>query len=365
MQIKDVLKVLEAFAPSVYQENYDNSGLIYGNLDQNLTGILVTIDITETVLEEAVKENCNLIVAHHPIVFKPLKTLTGKNYVERVLIKAIQRNVALYAIHTNLDNIMGGVSFQIASVLGLKDVKVLAPTTHNLYKLTTFCPQEYANQVLEALWQAGAGQIGNYQDCSFRTEGIGTYRPNEKAKPFVGVQGVLEQASETRLEVIFPAHCKTDVMKALRKAHPYEEIAYYLHLLENENQEVGAGAIGFLENEMSERSFLILLKAKMRASVVRHTALLGKPIRKVAVCGGSGAFLLPKALAQQADIFITADIKYHDFFEADGRILLADIGHYESEAFTKNLIADILQKADLSVPIKISQISTNPINYFY
>ncbi|MCS6794960.1 MAG: Nif3-like dinuclear metal center hexameric protein [Raineya sp.] len=365
MLIKDVINVLENFAPPVYQESYDNAGLLCGDLDNNLTNVLLTLDITEQVLQEAIRENCNLIVAHHPIVFKPLKSLTGKNYVERVLIKAIQHNIALYAIHTNLDNVIGGVSFHIASILGLKDVKILAPTSQNLYKLTTFCPHEYTQQVLEALWQAGAGQIGNYQDCSFRSEGIGTYRPNEKANPFAGTRGYLEQAPETRLEVIFPVHCKNDIFKALRKAHPYEEIAYYLHLLENENQEVGAGAIGNLETEMSEQEFLSYLKEKMQLKVIRHTALRGKPIRKVALCGGSGFFLLKKAISQKADAFITADIKYHDFFDADGQILLADIGHYESEIFTKNLLAEILQKKNPEIPLKISQISTNPIDYFY
>ncbi|PKQ69698.1 Nif3-like dinuclear metal center hexameric protein [Raineya orbicola] len=365
MQIREVINLLEGFAPTIYQESYDNAGLIYGNLEANITGILISLDITEAILDEAIRANCNLIVAHHPIVFKPLKTFTGKNYVERVLIKAIRQNIALYAIHTNLDNVQNGVSFHIASILGLKNIKVLAPTTQNLYKLTTFCPPDYAQKVLEALWQAGAGQIGNYQDCSFRLEGMGTYRPNEKANPFAGTQGYLEQAPETRLEVILPAHAKNDIFKALRKAHPYEEIAYYLHLLENENQEIGAGAIGMLENPMTEKDFLGYLKEKMNLKVIKHTALLGKPIQKVALCGGSGFFLLKKAIAQKADVFITADIKYHEFFDADGQILLADIGHYESEVFTKNLITKILQEKNPHIPLKISQISTNPIDYFF
>ncbi len=365
MLIREVINLLEGLAPTIYQENYDNSGLIYGNLEENITGILISLDITESILDEAISENCNLIVAHHPVVFKPLKTLTGKNYVERVLIKAIQHNIALYAIHTNLDNVMGGVNFQIASILSLQDVRVLAPTTQNLYKLTTFCPHEYTQQVLEALWQAGAGQIGNYQDCSFRLEGIGTYRPNEKAKPFAGTQGHLEQAPETRIEVIFPIHVKNNIFKALRKAHPYEEIAYYLHLLENENQELGAGAIGTLETAMDELSFLAFLKEKMQLNVIRHTAFLNRPIRKVALCGGSGLFLLKKAIAQNADAFITADVKYHEFFDAEGQILLADIGHYESENCTKNLLAQLLKEKNCNVSVKISQISTNPVNYFY
>ena len=362
--IKQVISQLEAFAPPIYQENYDNSGLIVGNTNRKITGVLLSLDITEAVVEEAIAQNCNLIVAHHPILFKPLKSLTGKNYVERTLLKAIENQIVLYAIHTNLDNVLEGVNHKIAQKLGLENLKILSPTTQNLYKLTTFCPNEYKNYVLEAMWTAGAGKIGNYDDCSFSLQGIGTYRPTDKAQPFQGEKGILEEAPETRLEVLVPIHAKSAVLQALRKAHPYEEIAYYLHLLENDNQDIGAGIIGTLPQAMTEKDFLQYLKNQMNLSVIKHTALLGKSIEKVALCGGSGFFLLGKAISQEADIFITSDVKYHEFFDAENRIVLADIGHYESEFFTKELLFEILSEKFTNIAIQISKISTNPVYYF-
>lgn len=362
--IKQVIGELENFAPPVYQEHYDNSGLIVGYPERKVTGILLSLDVTEAVVEEAIALNYNLIIAHHPILFKAIKSLTGKNYVERVLLKAMEHQIALYAIHTNLDNVLHGVNNKIAQKLGLQNLKILSPTTQNLYKLTTFCPNEYRNHVLEAMWAAGAGSIGNYDDCSFQLQGIGTYRPTSQANPFQGERGVLEEAPEVRLEVLVPLHAKNAVLRALRKAHPYEEIAYYLHLLENENQDVGAGIIGDLPEAMPEKDFLGYLKTQMNLTLIKHTALLGRDIRKVALCGGSGFFLLGKAIAQGADIFITSDVKYHEFFDAENRIVLADIGHYESEFFTKELLFEILSEKFTNIAVQISEISTNPVYYF-
>lgn len=364
ISIKEVISELEKFAPPIYQENYDNSGLIVGDTSRKVTGVLLSLDITEAVLEEAIIQGSNLIIAHHPILFKPIKNLTGKNYVERVLLKAIENKIVLYAIHTNLDNMMRGVNHKIAQKLGLENTKILSPTSKNLYKLTTFCPNEYKNYILEAMWAAGAGSIGNYDDCSFQMQGIGTYRPSSQAKPFQGEKGILEETPEVRLEVLVPIHAKNAVLQALRKAHPYEEIAYYLHLLENENQDIGAGMIGDLPEAMPEKEFLVYLKSKMHLSLIKHTAFLGKNIQKVALCGGSGFFLLRKAIAQEADIFITSDVKYHEFFDAENRIVLADIGHYESEFFTKELLFEILSEKFTNIAVQISKISTNPVYYF-
>lgn len=364
LSIKQFISELEKFAPPIYQEGYDNSGLIVGDTSRKVTGVLLSLDITETVVEEAITQGANLIVAHHPILFKPIRSLTGKNYVERVLLKAIENKIVLYAIHTNLDNVLKGVNHKIAQKLGLERLKILSPTNKNLYKLTTFCPNEYKNHVLEAMWAAGAGNIGNYDACSFQLQGVGTYRPNSQANPFQGEAGVLEEAPEVRLEVLVPIHAKNAVLQALRQAHPYEEIAYYLHLLENENQDIGAGMIGDLPEAMPEKEFLAYLKSKMNLSVIKHTALLGKAIRKVALCGGSGFFLLKQAIAQEADIFITADVKYHEFFDAENRIVLADIGHYESEFFTKELLFEILSEKFTNIAVHISKISTNPVYYF-
>jgi dinuclear metal center YbgI/SA1388 family protein len=361
--IKDVLRHLETYSPNAYQENYDNSGLIIGNIDEKITGVLIALDMTETVVEEALQQNCNIVIAHHPILFKPLKSLTGKNYVERTILKAIQNNIALYAIHTNLDNVKGGVNFHIAERLGLENVKILAPKTQVLSKLTTFCPKEYTSKILEALWAAGAGQIGNYQNCSFQLEGTGTFQPNSQANPFSGQIGKLEEGVETRIEVIFPTYLERRIITTLKNVHPYEEVAYYLHHLENENQDVGSGAIGTLPQPMEEVAFLHYLKERMNLKALRYTHLLQKKIQRVALCGGSGVFLLKNAIAQQADIFITADVKYHEFFDAENKIVLVDIGHYESEIFTKELLHKVLSEKFPNIALKISQTNTNPVYY--
>ncbi|WP_435354227.1 Nif3-like dinuclear metal center hexameric protein [Emticicia sp. SJ17W-69] len=365
MTIKEISNYLEEFAPLAYQENYDNAGLIVGNASTEITGILVTLDSTEEVIDEAIAQGCNLVVAHHPIVFKGLKKLTGKNYVERTIIKAIKNDIAIYATHTNLDSVIGGVNFKIAQLLDLQQVKILSPKSQTLMKLIVFVPIDNTQMVVDALHEAGAGMIGNYTHVSFRGEGTGSFRPNELANPTIGTANVQEEVHENRVEVIFPAYLKNLVLAAMYRTHIYEEVAHDIVLLENQNQEVGSGAIGELAEAMDEKEFLQYLKQKMNVSVIRHTNLLGKPIKKIAVCGGAGGFLLNDALAQNADIFITSDYKYHEFFDADKRIIIADIGHYESEQFTKELLKDYICKKMLNFAVHLSVTPTNPINYYY
>ncbi|OJJ15792.1 Nif3-like dinuclear metal center hexameric protein [marine bacterium AO1-C] len=362
--VQQVTKYLEEFAPRVYQESYDNSGLIVGDPSMEVTGIMVSLDAIESVIDEAIAKNCNLVVAHHPIVFKGLRKLNGRNYVERTVIKAIKNDIGIYAIHTNLDNVAGGVNFKIAEKLGLENVKILAPKKQNQMKLTVFVPNEHTQQVLDALGKAGAGKIGNYEYCSFRTEGTGTFLGNEATNPAVGTKGQLEEVREDRIEVIFSTYLEGKVMQALRQAHPYEEVAYYLHALENTNTQIGSGAIGNLPEGLSGDAFLSYLKEKMDLKCIRHTNLLNKEIKKVAVCGGTGSFLLPRALGKGADVFITADYKYHEFFDADSKILIADIGHYESEQYTSELLRDYLVPNFEGLPVSITENNTNPINYF-
>ena len=362
--IKQITKYLEDFAPRVYQESYDNSGLIVGDFSMEVTGVIVSLDAVESIVDEAIAKGCNMIVAHHPIVFKGLKKLNGRNYVERTVIKAIKNDIAIYAIHTNLDNVAGGVNFKIAEKLELENVKVLSPKKQNQMKLTVFVPKENTQTVLEALGKAGAGKIGNYEYCSFRTEGTGTFKGNEETNPAVGEKERLEEVLEDRVEVIFPAYLEDRVMQALRQAHPYEEIAYYLHALENTNSQVGSGAIGNLPKSLSGEEFLRFLKDKMALQCIRHTELLGKEIKKVAVCGGTGSFLLPKAMGKGADVFITADYKYHEFFDADRQIVIVDIGHYESEKYTSELLRDYLKPKFEGLPILITESNTNPVRYF-
>ncbi|MBL0743737.1 Nif3-like dinuclear metal center hexameric protein [Chryseolinea lacunae] len=363
IKIKDVIVALEALAPRAYQESYDNSGLLTGDSSAVVTGVLVTLDCTEAVVQEAIDTGSNLIVAHHPIVFKGLKKLTGSNYVERVIIMAIRHNIALYAIHTNLDNVMEGVNRRICERIGLINLKILVPKTDTLKKLVTFIPKQNTQEVMAALHSAGAGQVGNYKNCSFQVTGTGTFMPNDAAQPHIGEAGAQEEVEETRVEVIFPAPFENRVMAALRKAHPYEEIAYYLTSLTNENQEVGSGMTGELQTPMEPLEFLKGLKVRMDVNTIRHTKFTSPFIKKVAVCGGSGSFLLPKAIQAGADIFITADFKYHEFFDADNQIIIADIGHYESEAYTKQLLQEVLTKKFPTFAINFSKTVTNPISY--
>ncbi|MBS1681774.1 MAG: Nif3-like dinuclear metal center hexameric protein [Bacteroidetes bacterium] len=361
--IKDVIAHLENLAPRAYQENYDNSGLLTGEKNWLVKNILVSLDCTEAVVEEAIRQDCNLIVAHHPIIFKGLKKLTGQTYVERTIIKAIKNDIAIYAIHTNLDNVHTGVNQKIAEQIGLKNTRVLQPKSELLMKLVTFIPQANAGDVLNALHQAGAGNIGEYKNCSFQVMGHGTFMPTPNATPHVGKANQIELVEEVRAEVIFPEYLSQKIVQTLKEVHPYEEVAYYISSLKNENQEVGSGMIGELEKPMEPIEFLNGLKKQMNLKMIRHTPLLNRPVRKVAVCGGAGSFLLPAAIGQGADVFISADFKYHEFFDAEEKIVIADIGHYESEQYTKDLLVDVLKEKFTTFAIIFSKSVTNPISY--
>ncbi len=363
MKVKDITNHLESLAPRAYQESYDNSGLLTGEPSQEITGVLVTLDCTEEVVHEAVDRGVNMIVAHHPIIFKGLKKLTGSNYVERTVLKAIRNNIALYAIHTNLDNVHTGVNRKIGKKIGLMNLQILLSKKDTLSKLVTFIPHQHEEAVMKALHEAGAGQIGNYKNCSFRVEGTGNFMPNERATPHLGQANQQESVKEIRAEVIFPTHLEGKIVGALRNSHPYEEVAYYLTHLGNENQEVGSGMVGELEQPIEPMEFLRRLKSSMNLNTIRHTSLLGKKVKKVAICGGSGSFLLHQAISSGADFFVTADFKYHEFFDADGKITIADIGHYESEVFTKELIVEILKEKFPTFAVNFSTTDTNPIRY--
>lgn len=364
MKIKEVISYLEELAPVAFQEDYDNSGLIVGDSNDLVTAALVTLDVTEEVVDEAIAKGANLIVAHHPIVFRGLKKLNGKNYVERTVIKAIKNDIAIYAIHTNLDNVENGVNYKIAEKLNLKDLRILSSKKHTLLKLDVFVPVAYVGDLLAALHQAGAGDIGNYSDCSFKSSGMGSFRPGKEANPHTGQRGALEEVEELKVEVILPVHLKNRVLDAMRSAHPYEEVAYYLYQIENLNQSVGAGVVGFLREDMTQDEFLKHLKTSMNLNVIKFTAV-SKNIKKVAVCGGSGSFLLHQAKAKGADAFVTADFKYHEFFDSEKTILIADIGHFESEIFTKELLKDLISNKFTNFATYFSEVNTNPVNYYY
>ncbi|MBK8701544.1 MAG: Nif3-like dinuclear metal center hexameric protein [Saprospiraceae bacterium] len=363
-KINDLLLILNAFAPYPLQEEYDNSGLLTGDRESEVKRVLVCLDCTEEVISEAISLGCNVVIAHHPIIFKGLKSLTGKNYVEKTVILAIRHEIAIISCHTNLDNVLMGVNAKIAEKLGLQHTRILSPKENTLKKLTFFVPDSHLEVVSDAIHQAGAGQIGNYKDCAFMVEGTGSFIPNGAASPYSGAANVKSFEKEVRVEVILPVSSESSVLKALKHSHPYEEIAYYLHTLDNVNQEIGAGMVGELPDEMPVESFLDFLKVRMELKVIRHTKLVRNMVKKVALCGGSGSFLTSKALLAGADVFISADFKYHDFFDAEDKIIIADIGHYESEKYTIELLFDLISNNFSNFALHYSTRNTNPVNYY-
>jgi dinuclear metal center YbgI/SA1388 family protein len=363
-KISEVIDYLEKIAPNELQEDYDNAGLIVGHRNKMLSGILITLDVTEAVVDEAVKLNCNLIVAHHPIIFRGLKKLTGSNYVERTVEAALTQGIALYATHTNLDNVLHGVNSQLVKKIGIQKAKIINPKTDSLNKLITFVPEKDLTSVMTALGGAGAGSIGNYDLCTFQVYGKGTFRPNEEASPHIGSANQLEEVNEIRLEMIFPFHLKRNIVSTLIKAHPYEEVAFDILPLLNTDPEKGSGQWGFLNKKLPADQFLNHLKESLNLSVVKYTGKLDKEIQSVGVCGGSGSFLIKKARALQLDAFITSDIKYHEFFDAEDDLLLVDIGHYESEVFTKDLLKEIISEKFPNIALHLTSVVTNPVKFF-
>lgn len=371
MTVQDITAELEEWAPLETAENFDNVGLLVGNKEIEVTGILITLDCLESVVEEAVQKNCNLIVSFHPIVFSGLKKITGKNYVERVVMQALKNDIAIFSMHTALDNSFFGVNAIISDHLNLYDRKILIPKQGSILKLTTYVPVANAASLRKKLFEAGAGNIGNYSHCSFNLEGTGTFQGEENSNPTIGEPGKIHCEKETQLNITFPKHLEHTVLKALFKNHPYEEVAYEITILQNENQKLGMGMIGDLPESISEQAFFQLLKEKFHLKSIRHSEFLGREVRKIAVLGGSGAFAISAAKREKADAFITADLKYHDFFKAEKSILLADIGHYESEQWTKNGIHSFLTKKIRNFApalpenkVIISETNTNPIHYF-
>jgi dinuclear metal center YbgI/SA1388 family protein len=350
-------------APLNYQESYDNSGLLVGSYDSEVVGVLICLDVVESVVEEAIKKGANLIIAHHPIVFKGLKRFNGNNYVERTVILAIQNKISIYAAHTNLDSVKGGVSDRICDLIGLQNKRILSPVSNDLFKLITFVPNEYAQKVRNALFEAGAGSVGDYDSCSYSLEGNGSFRAGDNTNAFVGEKGKLHFEPEVRIETICPKHLKNKVCAALVKNHPYEEPVFDVYQLQKENNQVGLGMIGELKEAEEALAFLKRIKKIFGAACIKYTDISKKNIKMVAVCGGSGSSLLSEAISQKADIFVSGDFKYHEFFDAEGRIIIADIGHYESEQFTRDIFYEIVTKKFPNFAVHISEINSNPINY--
>ena len=363
MKIQEVIKVLENWAPLTYAEEYDNVGLLVGDNQKTCTGILITIDSLEDVVDEAINKKYNLIVSFHPIIFSGIKKLTGENYVQKTIIKAIKNDIAIYAIHTALDKHKFGVNYKISKVIGLKKTQILMPEKNTLKKLITYVPENKADILLKKLQDVGGGKIGNYEECSFKIDGIGSYKGNEISNPYIGKKSKKENVKEIQINMLFHKHLQKIILETLYKYHPYEEISFEVINLENSNQDVGFGMIGFLENPLSEEDFIKKIKSKMKAPLVKHSPLINKKINKVAVLGGSGSFSIIPSIAQSADALITADLKYHDFFKAEKKILLLDIGHFESEQYTKNLIMEYLNEKMPNFGVALAETATNPVKY--
>lgn len=364
MTVKQITDTLEDLAPLHYAEEFDNVGLLVGDANQEVTGVLVTLDTLEVVIDEAIAKKCNLVVSFHPIIFSGLKKLTGTTYVERVVLKAIAHNIAIYSMHTALDNSKMGVNAKICEVLGIQQPKILIPKTGTIKKLTTYVPLAHAETLRNELFKAGAGHIGNYSHCSFSVEGSGSFLPKEGSNPTVGVVGNLHLEKEVQLQLTFESRHQKNILTALVHHHPYEEVAYEVITLENQNQNLGMGMVGSIVEEKTEEDVLAFIKKRMKAGIIRHSELLQQPVKKIAVLGGSGSFAIGAAIASGADVFITADLKYHQFYQAEGRIVLVDIGHFETEQFTKNLLVDFLKKKIPNFAVTLSESITNPIKYF-
>mgnify|MGYP000465743166 CR=1 FL=1 len=364
MKIRDIIQEIEHIAPLEYQEDYDNAGLIIGHPEDEVSGILLSLDTTEEVIEEAASQGKNLIIAHHPVVFRGLKKFNGKNYVERAVMLAIKKGIAIYAAHTNLDNVLrNGVNRKFADKVGLTGLRILSPKRQNLVKVSIYVPYGNADTIKDALFAGGAGEIGEYSECSFTMKGEGTFKPGVLANPAIGQAGKRESVEEGRVEVIIPEHKAFRLIEQVRAVHPYEEMAYDIFPLSNENPEVGSGVYGFLPEPLETNDFLALLKEKLNLPLIRHTAFMGK-IRKVAVCGGAGSFLTKAALGIKADAYITSDIKYHEFFDAENRMLLCDIGHYESEISTLEIFYEVITEKFPTFAVAFCKTSTNPIQYY-
>ena len=364
MKLKDLCSYLDSEVPLSFQEGYDNSGLQVGLPEREISSALVTLDVTEEVMDEAVAGKIDVVISHHPLIFNGIKSLAGKSYTERILYEAVKNDIAVYSAHTNLDAFSNGVSRKMSEKIGLEEIRVLSPSVNKLLKLVTYIPESHIEAVKKKLFESGAGVIGNYDQCGFTTSGTGSFRANEMAKPFTGEKGKIQFEKEIRFETILFSHLKEKVIKALLNAHPYEEVAYDLFALENKNAEIGLGCVGKFHNPVSENEFLKLVCSVFNAKGIRYSKLTGKSVRKVALCGGSGASLINLAISSEADVFLTSDIKYHDFFKAENKILLVDTGHFESEKSSGEILKDLIIKKFPKFAVRFSETDTNPINYF-
>lgn len=360
VRIKDIIKMIEFHAPSYLQEDYDNSGIIIGNIENDVSSVLICLDINEKVIDYAIEKRIDLIISHHPVIFRPLKKINGYSLTETLVLKAIRNDINIYSAHTNIDN-SAILREKIAQILEIKKYKPLVPYESLYSKLVWFTPSSETARVKSAVFAAGAGHIGNYDSCSYNVDGYGTFRALEGACPFVGEIGQVHQENEVRTEVIFPKFLKNQIIEALDESHPYEEVAYDIYSIDNKLNEFGYGLIGNLDVEINLYEYLLKIKNTLCIQIIRHNAEnIHKKIKTIAYCGGSGASFINNAINQKADLIITSDIKYHEFFDFKEMIAIADIGHYESEKMIIDIFFDILKNNNTFAVQKID-FETNPI----
>lgn len=363
MQIKTITEFLDESYPLAYQEDFDNSGLLIGDLYKEINKALVCVDVTEAIIDEALENECGMVISHHPLIFEGLKRITGRTCIERVVQKAIRNGIGIYAIHTNLDNHIRGLNPMLAQRLGLSNLKILKPKLNTLRKIIIFCPHDHADKVRAAIFGAGAGQIGDYDSCSYNTFGEGSFRAMDNANPFVGKINELHFEKEIKIEAVFPVYLEKQIIAKMIEAHPYEEVAYDILFLANENKYIGSGIIGELEKAVQASVFLEKVKTICGLPTIKYNGDLEQAVSRVALCGGSGSFLIAEAIHARAQIFMTGDLKYHDYFIPEGKMILADIGHYESEQFSKDLIAQTLVKKFPKFAVLKTKEITNPVKY--
>ncbi|MDD2634239.1 MAG: Nif3-like dinuclear metal center hexameric protein [Bacteroidales bacterium] len=364
MKVKEIISALEEFAPPQLQEDYDNTGLNIGNPNSVITGVLLCIDIIEEVIDEAIKSGCNMIVSHHPLIFGKLKKITGSNYIEKCIIKAIKNDISIYCGHTSFDSVDKGVSYTICEKLELQNLKILSPKKDFLKKISVYIPEKHVEKVRLAMFKAGAGSIGNYSSCSFNVSGTGSFKAGTNTNPYIGKKGQIHYEPEIKSEMVFPAHLESKIISAMLSTHPYEEVAYEIFSIDNEWNKAGLGMTGEPIMPLEEKELLKILKEKFNVENIRHSKLLGTKINKIAVCGGSGADFIKTAINSGAQVFISGDIKYHDYFLTENKILIIDIGHFESEQFTKEIFYDIITKKKPNFAVRFSKINTNPIKNY-
>ncbi len=365
MKIREIINCIEEFSPLSLQEEWDNSGLQIGDANNEIQSALISIDVTEEVIDDAILHGEKLIISHHPLIFSGIKSITGKSSVERIISKAIKNDISIYSAHTNLDMAKGGVSWKMAEKLGLREICTLIPQKGILKKIVTYVPVGHVDRIRSAIFSAGGGIIGNYDLCSFNVEGTGTFRGNETTNPFVGEAGIEHSEKEVRTEIIFPSFAQSDIISALLEAHPYEEVAYDIYPIENSHSYIGLGVLGFLKEDVDAEIFLNYLKSVFNCDVIKYSGNINKKIKKIALCGGSGSSLLKHAISSGADIFVTGDFKYHQYFESENKIIVADIGHFESEQFTKELFYEIVTNKFSKFALRLSDVQTNPVKFLF